>query len=51
MFGGRNNGRCQLTIAGYQGVPEWVFGEPFLQTFSVIFDFDNERLGFGKLKY
>lgn len=51
MFGGRNNGRCQMTIAGYQGVPEWVFGEPFLQTFSVIFDFDNERLGFGKLKY
>ena len=51
MFGGLNNGKCQLAIAGYQGVPEWVFGERFLQMFSVIFDFDNERLGFGKLKY
>ena len=51
MFGGRNDGRCQLTIAGYQGVPEWVFGEPFLQIISVVIDFDIERLGLGMLKY
>ena len=51
MFGGRNNGKCLLTISSFQGAPEWIFGEPFFQMFSVIFDFDNERLGLGKLKY
>ena len=51
MFGGRINSKCLLTITSFQGAPEWIFGEPFFQMFSVIFDFDNERFGLGKLKY
>lgn len=51
MFGGRNDGKCLLIITSFEGAPEWIFGGPFLQMFSVVFDFDNERLGFGKLKY
>jgi len=51
IIGGRQGDQCQLCIAGVQNFDMWIFGEPFFQMFSVIFDFDDERMGFGKLKY
>lgn len=51
IIGGRQGDQCQLCIAGVQNFDMRIFGEPFFQMFSVIFDFDDERMGFGKLKY
>ena len=51
IIGGREGDQCQVCIAGTQLFDMWIFGDPFFQMFSVIFDFDNERMGFGKLKY
>ena len=51
IIGGREGDQCQVSIAGVQHFDMWIFGDPFFQMFSVIFDFDNERMGFGKLKY
>ena len=50
IIGGREGDQCQVSIAGIQHFDMWIFGDPFFQMFSVIFDFDNERMGFGKLK-
>ena len=51
MLRGEENGKCLLSIGGSKGFGKWVFGDPFFQLFSVVFDFDNERLGIGKLRY
>jgi len=29
------------------GFSDWIFGTPFMEMASVVFDFDNARLGFA----
>ena len=50
MIAGIDGDQCQLGIAGVHGTNSWIFGSSFFQMFTVIFDFDNERMGFGKQK-
>lgn len=46
---GTQNGKCVLSIVGQNGLPlnAWIVGDVFFQMTSVIFDQDNNRLGFA----
>ena len=50
IIAGRDGNQCKLCIAGAQGLQSWVFGADLFQMYTVIFDFENERMGFGKQK-
>ncbi|WFD29225.1 hypothetical protein MSPP1_000231 [Malassezia sp. CBS 17886] len=48
-FGTVSGGRCVLPVAGKPTMPlnGWVLGDPFMQAQSVVFDMDQNRLGFA----
>ena len=43
----QNGNECRLPFTGLDGFSDWIFGTPFLEMASVVFDFDNARLGFA----
>lgn len=47
---GTVNGRCVLSIVGQDNLPmnAWIVGDSFFQATSVVFDMDNNRMGFAK---
>ena len=50
IIAGRDGNQCKLCIAGIHGAQSWIFGADFFQMYTVIFDFEKERMGFGKQK-
>ena len=48
MYADQDGDQCRISIVSINGFNDWIFGSTFLATGSVVFDFDNTRLGFGK---
>ena len=46
---GKSGNECVLSIVGQDGMPlnAWIVGDSFFQTVSVVFDQDNNRVGFA----
>ena len=42
--------RCTLGIFGSDAFNDWIYGDTFFQSTSIIFDFDNERMGFAQMR-
>lgn len=43
----QSGNECRLPMNGMDGFSDWIFGTPFMEMASVVFDFDNARLGFA----
>lgn len=50
IIAGVQDDQCQLCIVGMDGINSWIYGVNFFQMFTVILDFDKERMGLGKQK-
>lgn len=48
MMIARDNDECTLGLTGLDGWTDWIYGDTFLQSVSVVFDFNEKRLGFAK---